>query len=89
MGASFFSEKNFRIDVSGALARIYNSKNFFNSPDYFVERCIPSIQNAQSNMTRGTGQSVKWFFMEVLRMAKKKAAKKKATKKKATKKKKK
>jgi hypothetical protein len=40
-------------------------------------------------MTRGTSQSVKWFFMEVLRMAKKKAAKKKATKKKATKKKKK
>ena len=40
-------------------------------------------------MIRGTGQSVKWFFMEVLRMAKKKAAKKKATKKKATKKKKK
>jgi len=64
-------------------------KNFFNFVIYFVERCIPSIQNAQSNMTRGTSQSVKWFFMEVFSMAKKKAAKKKATKKKATKKKKK
>ena len=47
-----------------------------------------SIQNAHNNRTRGTSPNVKKVFMEVLRMAKKKAAKKKkATKKKATKKK--
>ena len=72
-----------------ARSRAFTIRKIFNFLIYFVERCIPSIQNAQSNMTRGTSQSVKWFFMEVFSMAKKKAKKKKATKKKATKKKKK
>ena len=58
----------------------------------FVERCIISNQNAHKDRTHGMSPLVKIFFMEVQRMAKKKAkkkvAKKKATKKKTAKKKK-
>jgi len=61
---------------------------FFNPAVYFVERCMPSNQNAHNNRAQGMSSHVKVFFQGGTQMAKKKVVKKKATKKKTAKKKK-
>jgi len=56
-----FSGKSFGIDVSGAIAQTCRKK-IFDSPVYFVERCMPSNHNAHNNRAQGMGPHVRMFF---------------------------